>query len=122
MSGIVSELWQRIEAREWEAAGALLAPDFTAIWPHTGEQFLGRDNFIAMNREYPEGWSIRVLRIVCDGAFVVSEIEVVHGDETHNAASFFTIRDGLIAAVTEYWVEANSAIAPDWRRKFASPN
>jgi ketosteroid isomerase-like protein len=116
----VREFWLRIEARDWESARALLADDFVGTWPHTGERFVGRDSFIAMNREYPEGWSLRVLQIACDGDTVVSEIEVVHGAEVHNAASFFTMRDGQIAAVTEYWVQANAAPAPEWRQKFVS--
>ena len=33
---------------------------------------------MAVNEEYPEGWTIQVLRIVADGDSAVSEVEVPH--------------------------------------------
>jgi hypothetical protein len=57
---VVRRFWDRVEARDWERAGELLAGDFVSDWPHSAERFRGRDNYIAMNRAYPEGWRIEV--------------------------------------------------------------
>lgn len=119
---ILVTFWQHIQAREWDAARALLAPDFTAEWPHTGERFIGRDDFIAMNREYPEGWMLRVLDVVSDGESAASQIEVLHNGARHVAASFFHIENGLLKSVTEYWVQHGSEKQPEWRKKFTAPD
>ena len=118
---LIREFWSHIQAREWEAAHAFLTPEFTATWPHTGERFIGRDNFIAMNREYPEGWTLHILDIASTGDMAVSQVEILHDGERHHGASFFTLRDGLISAVTEYWVQHGAEKPPEWRQKFAAP-
>ena len=68
-----------------------------------------------MNREYPEGWTLRVL----DVSGITSQIEVIHGDERYVAASFFTVRDERLAGVTEYWVQHGAEKPPEWRSKFS---
>ena len=114
-SATIFAFWQHFQARNWAAAHALLAPDFAAHWPHTGERFAGRDTFIAMNHEYPEGWTLRVLEVTG----TISQIEIIHGDERYVAASFFAVREGKLASVTEYWVQCGAESPPPWRRNFA---
>ena len=111
----VQGLWELFQARRWDDAGELLHDDFVAKWPHSGERIRGRENFIAVNRNYPEGWAIQVLRIVASGEDVVSEVSVLHGGSTFYAASFFEMRDGKILRATEYWVEGDSEDPPQWR-------
>jgi ketosteroid isomerase-like protein len=82
----------------------------------SGERIVGRDNFVRINAEYPEGWSIRVLRIVADGEAVVSEVEVPHDDMgVHRVTSFWTVRDGKIVGGREYWTELGTDPSPEWR-------
>jgi hypothetical protein len=38
--------------------------------------FMGRSSLIEFNRAYPEGGSIKVLRIISDGRSAVSEVQV----------------------------------------------
>jgi hypothetical protein len=90
-AALVRRLWELFEARRWDDAKALLNPDFVAEWPHSLERMRGRDDFIELNRNYPEGWSIRVDRIVAQGDEVVSEITVTQGEATFHAASFFLV-------------------------------
>lgn len=45
-------------------------------WPANRELIRGRSNVVAVNAEYPEGWSIHVLGIHAAGDYVVSEVEV----------------------------------------------
>ena len=103
---IVSELWSRIQARDWSGVGELIAEDFVLEWPHDGVRLRGRENFVEFNREYPEGWSIEVLQILADGNTVVSEIRVPHPTiGPFYALSFYEVEAGLIARAREYWVE-----------------
>jgi len=116
---VVRAFWAAIEARDWAGVGDLLAEDAVIDWPASGERIRGRANGVAVNREYPEGWSIRVLRLVAQAAEVVSEVEVPQaGVGTFRAASFWTVADGRITAGREYWTEMGADVAPDWRRAY----
>jgi ketosteroid isomerase-like protein len=116
---VVRELWSRIQARDWDAAGALLAEDVVVEWPQTRERIRGRANVIAVNRNYPEGWTIRVLRVLQDGDTAVSEVAVDHVDHgTFHAASFFEVRDRQVVGGTEYWVDPPTEEPPAWRSEW----
>lgn len=118
-SKIVQALWERMQERDWAEVGALLAEDAVVEWPVSRERIVGRENYVRINAEYPEGWSINVLRIVASGDEVVSEVEVPH--ETmgvHRVASFWTVRDGLIVSGREYWSELGADAAPAWRAPY----
>lgn len=116
---VVRAFWAAIEARDWTAVGGLLADDVVVDWPATGERIRGRANVVAVNREYPEGWSIRVLRVLARDEEVVSEVEVPQvGVGTFRAASFWTVRGGRIAAGTEYWIGVGADETPAWRRDY----
>jgi ketosteroid isomerase-like protein len=110
---LVRSLWESFEARRWDDAAELLTEDFVAEWPHSSERIRGRDNYIDLNRNYPEGWSIRVDRVVDAGDVVVSEITVTQGEDVFNAAAVFEVRDGKLARAREYWVEAGSESHPE---------
>nr|WP_275942289.1 nuclear transport factor 2 family protein [Streptomyces spiramenti] len=112
-------MWERMQRREWDGVAELLAEDVTVEWPVSREVFAGRENFVGVNREYPEGWSIRVLRVVAETGQVVSEVEVEQeGVGTFRAVSFWTVRGGVIAEGREYWTFPGSDPAPEWREKF----
>jgi len=101
---VVRELWTRAQARDWAGFGELVAPNAVIEWPVTSERIVGRAHYVAVNREYPEGWEIRILRVIGSGDQVASEVEVRH--ETlgpFRAASFWTVTDGQIVRATEYW-------------------
>ena len=117
---VVAELWRRIQARDWDAVGDLLAEDFVLEWPHDQVRIRGRSNFVEFNRSYPEGWSIEVLRIVAEGNRAVSEVRVPHPTVgPWFALSFFEVVDGRITRGREYWVaERSEEPAPDRARWF----
>ncbi|MEJ3747752.1 nuclear transport factor 2 family protein [Actinomycetes bacterium KLBMP 9797] len=118
-SKIIQSLWERMQARDWAGVGELLADDLVVEWPVSQERIVGRDNYVTINAEYPEGWSINVLRIVANGETVVSEVEVPH--ETmglHRVASFWTVRDGKVVAGREYWTVVGADPSPDWRAPY----
>jgi ketosteroid isomerase-like protein len=116
---VIEELWGRVQARDWAGAGDLVAADVVVDWPASAERIIGRENYIAVNREYPEGWQIRVLRIVASGDQVVSEVEVPHAEMgIFRAASFWTVTNGLITRCTEYWTTVGADEIPQWRRPY----
>ncbi|MFG3252752.1 nuclear transport factor 2 family protein [Streptomyces sp. NPDC048172] len=120
-TGVIDELWKRMEARDWAGVGELLTEDAVVEWPVTGERIVGRANYVAVNSEYPEGWSIRVLRVVgaAGSDQVVSEVEVPHAElGVFRAASFWTVRDGRVTAAREYWTDVGGEQPPAWRQPY----
>jgi len=116
---VVRALWNRILDRDWNGVGELVAEDAVIEWPASRERITGRDNFVAVNREYPEGWSIHVLRIVADDDQVVSEVEVPHTElGIFRVASFWTVLGNRIVRGTEYWTTLGADDAPQWRARY----
>ena len=108
-----------MQARDWGGLGELLADDLVVEWPVSGERIVGRRNYVTVNAEYPEGWSIKVLRIVADGDQVVSEVEVPHEEMgVHRVASFWTVREGKVVGGREYWTSPGSDPSPQWRAAY----
>jgi ketosteroid isomerase-like protein len=121
-SEVVRALWERIQARDWTGVSALLDGDVVVDWPVSSERISGRDNYVAVNRQYPEGWSIRVLRIVAEGDQVASEVEVPHSElGTFLVASFWTVTGGRIIRGTEYWSSLGADASPAWRAAYVEP-
>ncbi|HSO93001.1 MAG TPA: nuclear transport factor 2 family protein [Candidatus Dormibacteraeota bacterium] len=120
-SEVVAEFWRRIQARDWDGVGELLAEDFVLEWPNAQLRIRGRTNFVGFNRSYPEGWSIQVLQIVAAGNIAVSEVRVPHPTVgPHYALSFFEAAEGRLLRAREYWVEERQEkLAPDRARWFA---
>lgn len=117
---VVTELWSRIAARDWQGLGRLLADDVVLELPASGELVRGRASVVAVNAEYPDGWSIEVLRVLGSGDEVVSEVEVpMTGVAVFRAASFWTVRDGLVVHGREYWTSLGADEAPAWRAQYA---
>jgi len=118
---VVAEFWHRIQARDWDGVGELVADDFVLEWPETRERIRGRTNFVEFNRNYPEGWSIEVLGVLADGPRVSSEVRVPHPQiGLHYAASFFEVENGRLARGREYWVRVSTTDEeqPDWRAQW----
>jgi ketosteroid isomerase-like protein len=117
----VRRLWERLEARDWDAVAAQIHPDAVVDWPNTGERMRGRENYLAVQREYPEGWHIEVLRVVDGGDVVVSEIRVDQAGKRFFAVSLFELSGGQIVRAVEYWSDGEPAPAPEWRAPWTEP-
>jgi ketosteroid isomerase-like protein len=118
-AGTVRSLWERIQERDWDGARELLADGMVCRWPHSDERFEGADNFIEMNRAYPEGWQITIVDVAEIPGGAVSRIRVDQSGTRFHAASFFAVRDGLIEDAVEYWVTEGSEEPPDWRARLS---
>ena len=118
---VVRALWERMEARDWDGARATLADDYVCDDPASHERFPSGDAFIAMNRAYPEGWSIMVDEIVESGSRVAARVRVSHGDDLFHCLSFADVEDGRIVRSLDFWVDDGGDPAPDWRAPFRDP-
>ena len=111
---LVRRLWAHFDAGDFDAATPILWEDFVAEWPQSRERMRGRENFLAVNRNYPGKSRCTVLRIVEAGDLVVSEVKVVtDGKAPIFAISFFEVREGRLARAVEYW--GDSYEPPAWR-------
>lgn len=119
---VVARYFERMQARDWDGVRALLDDGVVVDWLETAERFVGADAVIGMNADYPEGWQIRVLRLVEQGSLVVAEIEVPQdGVGLFRAAAFVEVAGDRIVRSVEYWVTVGGADPPSWRAKYAQP-
>ena len=111
---VVRQLWARLQSRDWAGARQLLHDDALVHWWATGETLSGGDAFIAVQAEYPEGWTIHVLQVAAlqDGR-VLSMARVDHPPGTYLVQSTLRVRDGRIAHGDELW--ATCEPPPAWR-------
>jgi limonene-1,2-epoxide hydrolase len=112
----VRGFWAAIERRDWTAARSLLDDACVTEWPHSRERFDGGDAYIEVNRAYPEGWHITVLRVAADGDLVASEVRVDQGDDVFFAASYFEFGPaGKVVRLHELWVTSPYEDPASWR-------
>ena len=104
---LVEKFWALMRTNDFRSVGSVLADDFLLEWPQSGERIRGRENYAAMNEEYPaQGrWQFTVNRIVGDDVEAVSDVSVTDGVEKARAISLFVIRGGKIASMVEFWPE-----------------
>ncbi|CAN5232710.1 nuclear transport factor 2 family protein [soil metagenome] len=104
---VVREFWRRMATNDFESIVAVLAPEFTLEWPQSRERIRGAERFAQMNAEYPaQGrWEYEVHRIFGNDTEVVSDVSVTDGVRIARAISFFTVDQGKVARVVEYWPE-----------------
>jgi len=118
---VVREFWRLMAGNDFDAVGAVLAPDFVLEWPQSRERIRGAAAFARMNREYPAHgpWRFEVHRIVGGDSEAVSDVSVGDGVQQARALSFFTVANGRITRLLEFWPEPFAA--PDWRLGLTEP-
>jgi hypothetical protein len=106
---VVSEFWRRMQARDWDGLGSLLAEDFVVDWPDARLRIRGRKRFVEFNRDYPEGWTLEVLGIIGDGDTVVSEVRVPHAElGVFYVLSIAEVEGDRLVRGREYWLEEHA--------------
>ncbi len=111
---LIHALWARMQDRDWTGARRLYVDDAVMVWHTSGERFGNAESILRVNETYPEGWSLRVVEsvLLADGR-VLSIVEVRQPPQRFFATSLFTLRDGLIAQVDEYWATVEPPA--EWR-------
>lgn len=105
---IVQKFWELMATNNFRSIGSLLADDFGLEYPQSGERIRGRDNYAALNEEYPAHgrWTFTVNKLVGGDKEAVSDVSVSDGVQNARAISFFEIRDGKIVKIVEYWPDS----------------
>lgn len=111
--GVVREFWRLMATNDFDAVSAVLAPEFVLEWPQSNERIRGAENFARMNAEYPTHglWRFEVHHIVGNGTEAVSEVSITDGTQSARAISFFSVIDGKVSRIVEYWPEPYPAPA-----------
>lgn len=103
-----------LDGHRWEELPALLHPDFSCRYVHTGETF-DRDAWVLVNAQYPGFQHFVLQECVADGDRAAGRAHVTgisQGRLQHfEVASFIAVRDGLIADMTEVWTDVDE-VAP----------
>jgi ketosteroid isomerase-like protein len=117
---VVVEYWRLMATNDFHSVAAVLAPEFVLEWPQSKERIRGADRFARMNQEYPAHgrWQFTVNRLVGGESEAVSDVTVTDGVQTARALSFFTVEDGKVTRLVEFWPEPFAAPATErtsWR-------
>jgi ketosteroid isomerase-like protein len=110
---LVVEFWERMGRFDFAGAGKLLHDDYICDWPQSKERIRGRENFVALNSNYPGRWAAEVKRVIGQGDQVASEVMLTWENQPVMVVSFYEIRNGRIYYEVDYWPEPYAA--PDWR-------
>jgi len=96
---------ESLEARDWEGFEATLHPDVVYDARQTRERVTGRAAYLVFNQGFPGDWHLTVRRLVADetGGAVWTDARV--GDEPMTGLHFFTVSDGLVSRVDDFWPE-----------------
>ncbi len=115
---LVREFWNRFDKKEYRSTEELLEENFEANWVMTREKF-DRENFIKVNEDYPGDWRTIIEKIEeLDDNRVMSITHVYSSTSKGEfyATSIFTIKEGKITYIEEYWAEVEEG--PEWRKTY----
>ncbi|HEX7061014.1 MAG TPA: nuclear transport factor 2 family protein [Woeseiaceae bacterium] len=110
---VVREFWRLMATNDFLSVSSVLSPHFVLEWPQSNERIRGAEKFARMNAEYPAHgrWVFTVNRIVTGEQEAVSDVTVTDGVQVARAISFFTIEDGKVSRLVEFWPEPYTAPA-----------
>jgi ketosteroid isomerase-like protein len=110
---VVREFWRLMASNDFESVRQVLAADFVMEWPQSKERICGGRNFARMNTEYPSQglWQFRINRLVAGEDTVVTQVSITDGAQRAEPVSFFTVVNGQITRLVEYWPEPYPAPA-----------
>ena len=97
--------WQAIDRADFAAAVRLMAPEVVVDWPLSNERMASPLMWQQVNEHYPGRWAATVRSVVVENDSVVSVANISDGSITVVAISFFTIQEGRITNLLEYWPE-----------------
>lgn len=111
--------WQAIDRLDFEAAAQLMDPEAVVDWPLSNERMVSPEMWKQVNEHYPGRWYASIRSVVSEGDTTVTLTDISDGSITVVAISFFTVRDGRITNLVEYWPETYAA--PGWRSQWVAP-
>jgi len=104
---VVREFWRLMATNDFFSVSDVLAPSFVLEWPQSNERIHGPKNFAQMNTEYPSqgSWTFTINELVASESEAVTHVSVTDGTIRGDAVSFFTVKEGLIVKIVEFWPE-----------------
>ena len=108
---VAREFWRLMASNDFQSVAAVLAPNFVLEWPQSKERIRGAERFARMNQEFPARgrWQFTINRLVGGESEAVSDVTVTDGVQVARAISFFTVAEGKIARLVEFWPEPYAA-------------
>ena len=102
---VVREFWRLMASNDFNSVKNVLSTDFVMEWPQSKERIRGADNFTHMNSDYPAKgrWTFQINRLLAQGNEVVTQVSLSDGEQSAEPVSFFTIEQGKITKLVEYW-------------------
>jgi hypothetical protein len=135
---VVRRYAEAVVAQDYDEIARLRHPDWTAVWPQSGELVRGSENDLAITRNYPGGepqllpegrllgsedrWAVSPLgggayRVAGEGEVWMGQWRMRYPDgRVWFTILLFELRDGLIWRETAYWAEPLEA--PAWRAQW----
>ena len=112
----IQAYWEAALKHKRDKLPTFFAPDAVIRWHCTGEQFTVEE-FVRANCDYPGEWSGEIERVEQTSGGCVTAVRVWPADHSasYHVVSFFTLNQGLITALDEYWDDDGEA--PAWRRE-----
>lgn len=116
---LVQRWWDAIDRADFHEAASLLADDAVVDWPLSNERMASPEAWRQVNIAYPGQWRAAVISMVVEGAHAMTVTRVFDPSIDVLAISHFTVENGRITELVEYWPEAYAA--PEWRAALITP-
>lgn len=138
---VVEAFWTALQQGDIDAYDSIMHPDVVVTYPQSGEVIRGRDNLMAVLRNFPIAFptaeadiildttektvsrpslipfGMSSITIVDDGELVVGQAVVTYPEDVvYNTCSIFKVRSQMIVEETTYF--AAPFEAPEWRREW----
>lgn len=97
--------WQAIDRADFDAAIRLMSPEAVIDWPLSNERMASPEMWKQVNVHYPGRWAATVRSVIAENDAVVTTTGISDGSITVLAISFFTVHEGRITNLVEYWPE-----------------
>jgi hypothetical protein len=102
---LITRHWAQANARDWAAFASTLHPGIEYRVPQTRELIRGIDALVAFYATYPGSWTMAITRLVADGDSAVTTTAFHVEQHTLTGIAFFTLKDGLIWRIEDWWPE-----------------
>jgi hypothetical protein len=102
-SAVVSRWWQYFDQADFANAIGLMAPGATIEWPLSGERISDPGVWRTIQEHYLGAWSSETTFAMEDSGQVSTITSVTSESENDLALSIFTVSEGAITNLIQYW-------------------
>lgn len=112
----IHAFWKAVLTQDAKALAGFFLPGAQVRW-HCSNECFSAEEYIRANCEYPGSWGGELERChaVEGGLVTVVRVFLQDGSASFHAVSFFTLENGLIRSLDEYW--SDDGPPPEWRRQ-----